>query len=110
MPNLRETTTAVIIRAERIRNAYTTEPYEAGWAGEAIVFLIGVDDGAKGTVRIQISPDGMNWVDEGTELDIPAKGDVSFCKLTHFGNWLRLESELPDGGESRLTATLQLKG
>ncbi len=110
MPVLKESATAVLLRGEQVRDGFVTEPYEAGWASEAVAFVLVLDDGAEGVVKVQLSPDGMNWVDEGAEMAIPGKGQAAFLRLTHFGNWLRFEARLPDGGERRVTLTLQLKG
>jgi hypothetical protein len=110
MPVLKESATAVLLRGDRVTDGFATEPYETGWASEAVVFVLGLDDGAGGNLSAQLSPDGMNWVDEGAEMVLPAKGQTAFLRLGHFGNWLRFEARLPEGGERRLTLTLQLKG
>lgn len=110
MPALRESTTAVLVRAETIAEGHTTEPYEAAWANQAVVFVHSLDDGDGGTLAVQISPDGMNWVDDGTEIALPGKDKVAFGRISHFGNWLRFAARLPDGSQRRLTVTLQLKG
>jgi hypothetical protein len=110
MPTLRESATAVLLRGEWLRDGATTEPYEAGWASEAVVFVHCLDDRVYGVLRAQLSPDGMNWEDEGAEIALPGKGRVAFLRLSHFGNWLRFVARLPDGGERRVTLTLHLKG
>jgi hypothetical protein len=111
MPRLRESTTAVIVRGERVGEGFASEPYEAGWASEAVIFLEGMDSGAPCSVRVQISPDGMHWADEGTILAVPERGAVSFGRISHFGNWLRLRAgDFPQGAERRVMATLHLKG
>ena len=74
MPQLRESVTAVLMRADAVTDGQTTEPYEAGWASEAIVFAHTVEGEAAGELRVQISADGMVWIDEGTHLDLPAQG------------------------------------
>ena len=114
MPELRESTTFVLSRGEHWKGKAASEPYEAGWASEAIVFArcLGIE-GPRGIGRlfVQISPDGMNWVDEGASLAVPRDEDeTTFAKVSHFGNWLRLRAELPDGTMIKLLATLHLKG
>ena len=109
MPTVRESTTAVVVRGERIGQDFASEPYEAGWASEAIVFLTGMDSGKGGTVSVQISPDGMRWADEGTVIEIPADGEVSFGKVAHYGNWLRIKADVPAGVERRMMATFHFK-
>ena len=109
MPKLNESTTAIIVRSERVGDGFASEPYEAGWAKEAVVFLTGHDSGPEGSVVVQISPDGMAWADEGSTLPFPPEGQVAFARLVQFGNWLRLRVTLPHGTERRLMATLNLK-
>ena len=111
---IREAYTAVIAQAETWKGAVATEPYEAAWAGEAVVFLRLLKKG-KGNlrnvrVRVQISPDGMHWADEGAALRIPAdETKVTFCRVTNFGHYLRLAATLPRGAECQVLATLSLK-
>ena len=114
MAGLRESTTAVIVRGEAWSGEAASEPYEAGWATEAVIFLRTLKrdgDLSAARIRVQISPDGYNWVDEGTDIALPANNDaVTFARITHFGNWLRIGGDLPDGGSCQLLATLHLKG
>ena len=110
---LRESYTAVVARGEHWRGASTTEPYEASWASEAIFFLraLAVDgDLSAVRARVQISADGMHWADEGTEVAMPAKREqVTFCRIRHFGGYLRLAAELPPGTTCKVVASLNLK-
>jgi len=112
--SLREAYTAVIAQGETWKVTVATEPYEAAWAGEAVFFLRLLKKG-KGSlrgarVRVQISPDGMHWADEGSALRIPADQDeVTFCRVTNFGHYLRLAATLPKGAECQVLATLSLK-
>ena len=110
MPVVRESTTAVVVRGERLANGFTSEPYEAGWASEAIVYLVGMDSAGGGAVQVQISPDGILWVDEGTRIEMPGDRQVAFGRVSHFGNWLRIRADVPDGGERRMLATFHFKG
>jgi len=111
---LAETHTAVVARNELWQGACATEPYEAGWAKEAIVWFRALAiEGAPGTVvaRVQISPDGMRWVDEGARLVLPSRlEEVAFARVTQFGNWLRLAADLPDGATMKVLVTITLKG
>ena len=70
---LRESQTAVVARNERWAGSVATEPYEAGWAGEAVLFVRALKDaeGAPGVARVEISPDGMRWVAEGSVFPLP---------------------------------------
>ena len=109
MPALRESYTAVLARAEQIADGFVTEPYEAGWASEAIVFAQSLE-GTAGAVRhVQISADGMHWLDDGNRLEVRPDAPNAFTRVTHFGNWLRLRADVPDGGDTRLTLTVHFK-
>jgi hypothetical protein len=110
---LRESTTAVITRNETWRGLAASEPYEAGWAREAIVFIRTLKPpvGTPGSARIEISPDGMHWAHEGTSLPLPREADVvTFARVRHFGNWLRVAADLPEGAEVVVLVTVHLKG
>lgn len=114
MPQLREATTTVIARGDTWQGTFATEPYEAAWATECLVFLrLLKADGPLGgaAATVQISPDGQHWVDEGTRVPLPdGVGHVTFAKVVHFGNWLRLAGTLPPGASCQVVATLSLKG
>jgi hypothetical protein len=113
---VRSSYTAVVERNRVFSGQLTTEPYECGWASEALFFLhlLQVEGYATGTrLHVQVSPDGMHWCDEGSALIIPepdAEHSVlSFCRVRHFGNWLRLSGALPADVRLKATITLVLK-
>ena len=108
---MREAYTAVLCRAEAWAGTAYTEPYEVGWAGEAIVFVRAVEtDGGGGELALCISPDGSNWVDEGTTLPLPrASGEVTFAKLDRFGHFVRFRARMPEAPAARFMVTLALK-
>ncbi|MDE0632672.1 MAG: hypothetical protein OXH73_14310 [Caldilineaceae bacterium] len=108
---LRESYTAIVERSEALQGSFATEPYECGWAGEAIFFVrilerAGNLEGI--TLHVQISPDGIRWCDEGTAIAL-GEEEVAFGKVAHFGNWLRLSGRLPDGASMRAIIALSLK-
>ena len=108
---LRQCHTAIIERNQHLTGRFVTEPYECGWASEAIFFVRKLE--ASGSVegsliKAQISPDGMRWCDEGATVSL-SKNEVDFCKVTHFGNWLRLEGHLPAEADMTVIITLCLK-
>lgn len=113
MSELRQSTTFVIVRGDDWQNGSASEPYEAGWATEALIFLRilkPLASDAVGEVRLEISPDGMHWAFEGTSIPLPADlGQVTFGRLRHFGNWLRLRADFSDPATVQLLATLHLK-
>ena len=110
---LRESASAVVARNVVWRGRAATEPYEAGWASEAVIFVRALKPptGPLPEARVEISPDGMRWVAEGTCFPLPAVQDeVTFARVRHFGNWLRIAADLPDGSELVVLATIHLKG
>lgn len=111
---LRESHTAVVARNEPWSGSAASEPYEAGWAREAIVWFRALDcegrlDGV--SARVQISPDGMRWVDAGFTFPLPKRvGEVAFVRVREFGNWLRLAVDLPEGVTVKPLVTITVKG
>lgn len=109
---LPENLTAVVARNETWTGTSATEPYEGGWAKEAIVFVRALKEpiGPLPRARMQISADGMHWCDEGSEFDLPATKDaVTFQRIRHFGNFLRVAATLPAGSQLTVLVTLHLK-
>lgn len=114
---MRNAYTAVIARGEWWEGALQTEPYEAAWAAEALFFVHVMQTGqdahlgaASAMARVQISPDGLHWVDEGSSVRIPARAQaLAFVRVREFGGWLRLAVEVPAGSRMQVVATLALK-
>jgi hypothetical protein len=109
---LPENITVVVARNEKWRGAAATEPFEAGWAREAIIFVRALSEpvGAAPTAIVEISPDGMHWVPEGSSFAMPsAKDDISLARLTCFGNWLRVRTHYEPGAECAVLVTIHLK-
>ncbi len=72
---------------------FQTHPYECGWASEVIFFIVVEDisgEGATLEAEAEISHDGVNWVSEGTAFETISGKGMHFIKVSHFGNWLRL--------------------
>ena len=92
---------------------FTTNHYEAGWASECIFFIM-VED-IKGTgsslvADVEISHDGMAWVKEGTQSGTIDKAGLHFIRVTHFGNWLRLNCRITgESPEFKLLIQIALK-
>ena len=109
---LPENLTAIVARNEIWTGEAATEPYEAGWAKEAVVFMraLKAPKGKLPKARIEISADGMHWVPEGSVFDMPAALDtVTFQRVAHFGNFLRVAVSLPAGAEITVLVTFHLK-
>ncbi len=108
---IRQNYTAVVERNTTFKGEFASEPYECGWAGEAIFFIrkLEMQGEVAGTrVRVQISPDGMRWCDEGATLDLTS-AEVDFVRVKHFGNWLRVAGTLPEGASLTAIIALSLK-
>ncbi len=89
--------TAVLEKNQTYTESFATEPFETGWAREALWFVRVLDlEGNDVRLRIvpQISPDGLFWCDkEAPAWKIRKKG-LSSVALREFGNWLRLNVEV----------------
>ena len=108
----RQVYTAVVERNVTWQGVFATEPYEAGWADEALIFIRVLRGGAPGhSAAVQISPDGIRWLDEGTRIRLPKQPDgLTMARVTHFGNWLRLAGELALGQSCTVMVYFVLKG
>lgn len=107
---LRHCYTAVVERAEPLRGSFSTEPYEAGWASEALVFIKVIrplEPGVEVSAGVQISPDGVDWVDEGTIFPSICDEGLYVAKVNHFGNWLRVSGQV-SGTEEGVRALVYL--
>lgn len=108
---VRQNYTAIVERNRLFQCDFTTEPYECGWASEAIFFIRKLETTGPVTglaLRVQISGDGMHWCDEGSTL-ILTESEVDFVRVRHFGNWLRLAGGLPRAASVRVMVALALK-
>ncbi len=108
---MRRSYTAVVERAIALAGEFATEPYEAGWASEALFFvrLLEPATGVELRANIDISPDGIHWVSEGTELGPISTDGLAFCRTVNFGNWLRLAGEVRGAPQVRAMVILALK-
>ena len=109
---MRLSASAVVARNVLWSGAVESEPYEAGWAETAVIFVRALErgSGTPGRAHVEISPDGMRWVREGTSFELPIEPDaVSFARVRDFGNWLRLGCEFAEGSSLKVLVTLHLK-
>lgn len=100
---------SAVERRVKFKNEFTSHPMEAGWAGEAIFFLIveQIDEGTTLKAIAEISADGINWIAEGAAFPIIDKPGHYFCKVQHFGNWLRVSGKII-GSNTEIKASVQL--
>ncbi len=110
---MRVSSNAVVARNEPWTGECASEPHEVGWAAEAIIFVRALKltgDVADAHFRVQISPDGMRWLDDGLAFPVPtAEGHMTFARVAHFGAWLRIAATLPPGVTLHPLVTLSLK-
>jgi hypothetical protein len=109
---LPESITAIIGRNETWSGRAASEPYEAGWAREAVIFVraLKAPIGPSPRAIVEISPDGMHWVPEGTEMQLPeARDGIAVARVRHFGNWLRVSASFEDGAQCAVLVTIHLK-
>jgi hypothetical protein len=117
---MRQSFTAVVERNVTWQGEFAAEPYEAAWATEAIYFVRALDGAnmpGDVTARVQVSPDGIHWCDEGTVIALPqppsatstADSTLTFGRVSHFGGWLRLVGKLPDTVQLTVIVYLVLK-
>lgn len=84
------TSATTLVERRRVLTEETgTHPYEAGWASEALFFVRTFDDHPELTIRPQVSPDGIDWIDHGPEVVLAGTGLVQ-VPMTQFGTWIRL--------------------
>lgn len=109
---MRRSYTAVVEQDSWWTGEFETEPYECAWACELLIFVRALD--AKGsivgaTAQVELSPDGLHWVPEGASVALPySKDQVSLCRLSQFGNYVRLRGSV-DQGEVRVMVYFVLK-
>lgn len=109
---LPESHTAIVARNEHWSADAATQPYECGWAREAVFFVRALkpSTGPQPTGIIEMSPDGMHWIAEGTSFAMPENtDDIAVARLSQFGNWLRVRARFDDGASSTVLVTLHLK-
>jgi len=95
---MRQSLTAVLERNTTLTGAFTTEPYEVAWAGEARWFVRALDRAGTGTrlrITTQVSPDGLHWCDLGDP--VIADQDLTTWDSRNFGGWLRLSGTVESG-------------
>ena len=102
-------TAALEIFAAKANGPVATEPYEAGWAREAlaVIYCHEVHGPApRLKLRAQISADGVRWIDFGRTLPVIGEPGGYFLNLDGFGNWLRLAGTVSGGPADGSAAVL----
>jgi hypothetical protein len=109
---MRNFQTVVLERMSWVTGRFQTEPYECGWASEAI-FVVRVHE-IEGSIdlrsTVQLSVDGIQWMDDDLCFPRIDRAGSFFLRVRHFGGWLRLASDLGStDARARLTIYLVLK-
>lgn len=102
--------TVVLERNTVARGELVTEPYEAGWAHEAIFFIHSLDElHSDWTAQVQISADGLTWCDLDDGGENLKRTGVTPLRINNFGTWLRLVLRARDT-EDRLRCLVTFTG
>ena len=108
---MQSSNTSVLCRRRWISSDYSTLPHEAGWATEAVFFVQAEPGHPELSCTAEISPDGINWVPDGPARVLGADATITACRLTVFGNWLRLSVVGADEDHpARVLIHVNLKG
>jgi len=84
-------TAAMMLRAPICGKKTQIEPYEAGWAWEAVAFICiheAAGESARLYVELETSPDGLRWTTLVPAQELSTPG-VHRIRAEGFGNWLR---------------------
>jgi len=104
---------SAVERRKYFDSVVESHPMEAGWASEAIFFVIVEEvegENASLDVQVEISADGINWIPEGTVFRTITRPGHYFAKVSHFGNWLRVSGKVERSGvRIKLSVHLHLK-
>ena len=93
-------------------DSFASAPQDVAWADEAIIYVkaITAHGATAAAAKVQISPDGKSWVDEGSSFTLPYSPDeVTFVRVRRFGRWLRIVGMLPPGANIQAQVTIDLK-
>lgn len=104
--------TSTVEQRKIFESDFKTHPMEVAWASEAI-FFIQVEEIPQASLEldasVQISVDGINWVNEGTRFDTITSPGHYFVKISNFGGWLRLNCKLSESSKAKMTIHLVAK-
>ena len=102
-------TAAIEIFSAKANGPVATEPYEAGWAREALAVIYCHEvHGPAPCLEFgaQISADGVRWIEFGRAYPTISAPGGYFLSLDHFGNWLRLAGTVSGGPDDGSAAVL----
>lgn len=108
---MRQFVTGVLETFRELDASHATEPYEAGWATEAMFFVRvhEASDPLAMKASAQVSVDGLSWVGEGAVAYEFGTDNDTIVRVRHFGGWLRLALELAPGSRCKVSIWVVLK-
>ncbi len=110
---MRQFNAAPLELKKQFKESFQTHPFEAGWASEAIFFIMVEDVSGSNSqllAEVEISHDGFNWAYEGSVVGPIYEKGLNFIKVSCFGNWLRLNCKIEgDNPGFKLLVQLALK-
>ncbi|MGL9774321.1 MAG: hypothetical protein ACR5LG_11505 [Sodalis sp. (in: enterobacteria)] len=111
---MKEFYSSVIELRQPISQQFSSNPYECGWASEALFFLTvhpKIADFDHLVVRPKIFLDGVHWTEAPGDATLISEPELTAIALTQFGGWLRLELTLEEAAQKAMvTLHLALKG
>jgi hypothetical protein len=104
--------TAVLEKNTTFRGDFATEPFEVAWAREGRWFFQVLESSGDPaiTLRTQVSPDGLTWVDlpEDAEHEAIGTGLTTWC-AREFGGWMRVRGTFSGAGSVKVRIYLAVK-
>lgn len=103
--------TAVVARRVPISGTYMTLPFEAGWATETVVFVQSEDEHPDLEVSVEVSPDGLEWIQRGSSVVLAATKPMIEIPILNFGNWIRVRiAGASESASAKILIHLVMKG
>jgi hypothetical protein len=101
------------VRGDTWQGAFAGEPYEAGWAREAVIFVRLLKAAGRPRRRRGERRRSGGWHALGRgRLARPRPGACRrgrFRQGAHFGNWLRVSGRMPEGASGQALVTVHLE-
>jgi len=88
------------VLSAKANGPFATEPYEAGWADEALALVYvreAYGPAPKLVLQSQISVDGVRWLNHAAAPLVITGPGAHYLSLGEFGNWLRLAGDVTGG-------------
>lgn len=104
--------TAVLEKNTTFSSDFTTEPFETAWAREGRWFFQVLESSGCPaiTLRTQVSPDGLNWIDQLDDVEhSAAESGLTTWSAREFGGWMRVRGTFGGPGSVKVRIYLALK-